>query len=111
MVYAKSDIMLNRIVSIQELFMPNASVTEVARNFAEYVNRVAYRGERFTLMRGGKPVAELSPVARGVRVEDLPALFASLPRLALDEAEAFARDIELGRPFARDDDFRDPWAS
>jgi antitoxin (DNA-binding transcriptional repressor) of toxin-antitoxin stability system len=111
MVYAKSDILLNRIFAIQELIMPNASVTEVARNFAEYVNRVAYRGERFTLMRGGKPVAELTPVARGVRVEDLPALFASLPRLTLDEVDAFARDIELGRPLASDDDFGDPWAS
>lgn len=91
--------------------MPDASVTEVARNFAEYVNRVAYRGERFTLMRGGKPVAELIPVARGIRIEDLPALFASLPRLTPDEAEAFALDIESGRPLAGDDDFRDPWAS
>lgn len=91
--------------------MPNASVTEVARNFAEYVNRVAYRGEQFTLMRGGKPMAQLIPVARGVRVEDLPALFASLPRLTLEEAETFARDIDAGRPLASDDDFRDPWAS
>ncbi len=28
------------------------SVTEVARNFADYVNRVVYRGERFVLVRG-----------------------------------------------------------
>lgn len=111
MVCVKSDNMLNRIASIQEFAMPNASVTEVARNFAEYVNRVSYRGERFTLMRGGKPVAELIPVARGVRVEDLPALFASLPRLTPEETEAFARDIEFGRPPAGDDDYRDPWAS
>ncbi|HEX6041102.1 type II toxin-antitoxin system Phd/YefM family antitoxin [Longimicrobium sp.] len=91
--------------------MPDASVTDVARNFSEYVNRVAYGGEQITLMRGGKPMARLIPVARGVRAEDLPALFASLPRLAPDEAEAFARDLESGRPLAGDDDFSDPWGS
>lgn len=91
--------------------MRTASVTEVARNFAEYVNRVAYRGERFTLMRGGKAMAELRPVKRGIPIEELPAFFASLPRLTPAEAEAFARDIEDGRPRAGDDDFRDPWAS
>lgn len=111
MIYIKSDNLLDRIFLIQELHMPTASVTEVARNFAEYVNRVAYRGERFTLMRGGKPVAELAPVPRGVLIEDLPAIFASLPKLTDDEWASFAADIEDGRPRASDDDFRDPWAS
>jgi hypothetical protein len=27
----------------------------VARHFAEYINRVAYRGEGFVLVRGNKP--------------------------------------------------------
>lgn len=111
MVYVKSDNVLDQIRLVREFLMSNASVTEVARNFAEYVNRVAYRGERFTLIRGGKAMAELRPVRAGVRIEDLPALFASLPRLTPAEAEAFARDIEAGRPRAGDDDFRDPWAS
>ena len=39
------------------------TVTEVARHFAEYLNRVASRGECFVLMRGNKPIAELRPVA------------------------------------------------
>jgi antitoxin (DNA-binding transcriptional repressor) of toxin-antitoxin stability system len=107
----ESDNVLDQILLIQEPQMRTASVTDVARNFAEYVNRVAYRGERFTLMRGGKAVAELSPVPTGVRIEDLPALFASLPRLTPEEAEAFGRDIEAARPQPGDDDFRDPWAS
>jgi antitoxin (DNA-binding transcriptional repressor) of toxin-antitoxin stability system len=111
MVYVKSDIMLDQIALIQELHMATASVTEVARNFAEYVNRVAYRGERFTLMRGGKPVAELAPVPIGVRIEDLPAIFASLPKLSDAEWASFAADIEDARPMASDDDFRDPWES
>lgn len=111
MVYVKSDNLLDQIALVQEFYVRTASVTDVARNFSEYVNRVAYGGEQFTLMRGGKPMAKLIPVARGVRVEDLPALFASLPRLTPGEAEAFARDVEAGRPLASDDDFRDPWAS
>ncbi len=91
--------------------MPDASVTEVARNFAEYVNRVAYRGERFTLMRGGKPVAELAPVPLGIRIEDLPGILASVPKLTDDEWAGFAADLHDGRPLASHDDFRDPWAS
>ena len=41
------------------------SVTEVARHFAEYINRVSYRGESFVLVRGNKPVAELRPPSCG----------------------------------------------
>ena len=55
------------------------NITEVLRNFSDYINRVAYRGERFILVRGGKPVAELSPVPSGTRLGDLPSLLASLP--------------------------------
>ncbi len=58
-----------------------ASVTDVLRNFSEYINRVAFRGERFILVRGGKPVAELSPVPLGTRLGDLPSLLDSLPQL------------------------------
>ena len=115
MIYVKSDNLIDQIVMIQEMHMPDASVTDVSRNFAEYVNRVAYRGERFTLMRGGKPVAELVPfkpgLPRGVPIEDLPRIFASLPRLSDEEWESFAADIEAGRPTASEDDFRDPWES
>ena len=32
--------------------MCDVTVTQVARNFADYVNRVAYRHESFTLVRG-----------------------------------------------------------
>jgi len=109
MVFVKSDILLDQIALIQEFSMRTASVTEVARNFAEYVNRVAYRGERFTLMRGGKPVAELAPVTRGVPIRDIPALFASLPRLSPFEADEFARDLEAAREELGREHVRDPW--
>jgi antitoxin (DNA-binding transcriptional repressor) of toxin-antitoxin stability system len=87
------------------------SVTDVFRNFSDYLNRVAYRGERFVLVRGGKSVAELSPVPRGTRLGDLPGLLASLPRLSDDEAEAFARDLVRARDELDALPPRDPWDS
>lgn len=74
-----------------------ATVTEVMRNFADYINRVAYRGESFTLIRGGKPVAVMSPVPGGTRLGDLRELLEGLPRLAEEEAGAFAGDLERAR--------------
>lgn len=88
------------------------TVTDVLRNFSDYVNRVAYRGERFVLTRGGKEVAELSPTTpAGSRLADLPEVLASLPRLGPDEAEAFARDLDRIRHEADRELPKDPWAS
>ena len=92
--------------------MPNTpSVTEVARNFSEYINRVAYRGERFVLMKGRKPVAELRPVASRRTIGDLLDLLSSLPHLSEDEAASFARDIEEARLSMPPAELRDPWES
>lgn len=88
-----------------------ASVTDVARNFSEYINRVAHRGERFVLTRGGRAVAELRPVPSGRRLSELPEVFASLPRLGADEAEAFGRDIDAARDELDAVPVRDPWES
>lgn len=73
------------------------SVTEVARDFADYVNRVAFHGERFVLMRGRRAVAELRPVPAGMRLGDLPELLASLPRLGAEEAAALEADLGAAR--------------
>lgn len=87
-----------------------ASVTDVLRNFSDYINRVAYRGERFILVRGGKPVAELSPVPAGTRLGDLAGLLESLPRLE-GEAESFDRDVRAARAELQADPPEDPWES
>ena len=89
--------------------MSDVTVTQVARNFAEYVNRVAYRRESFTLVRGKKPLAELRPLPAGARLSELPVLLASLPRLTADEAGDFADDLVA----ARDElgEARDAWQS
>jgi antitoxin (DNA-binding transcriptional repressor) of toxin-antitoxin stability system len=89
----------------------NPSVTEVARHFAAYINRVAFRGERFTLMRGNKPVAELRPVPAGRRLGELPELLASLPRLSPADAAALADDLDAARQELGEQPLRDPWAS
>lgn len=92
--------------------MPHTlSVTELVRNFADYVNRVAYRGERFRLTRGGKPVAELGPVAAGRSLADLPDLVAALPSLSTTEAAAFLADLDQARSGLAQLTPRDPWTS
>lgn len=87
------------------------TVTEVARHFAEYINRVAYRGERFVLMRGKRPVAELRPVASGKRLRELPDLLSSLPRLSKEDLEGMAADLEQARGEISRNPLRDPWVS
>ncbi len=87
------------------------SVTEVARNFADYINRVVYRGERFVLVRGNKPVAELGPLPVGKRLGELPDLLDSLPKLSEVEAAEFADDLVSARATLSATSVRDPWAS
>lgn len=87
------------------------SVTELVRHFSDYLNRVTYRGEGFTLVRGKKPVAELRPVVSGLNIRDLPAFLESLPHLSPEEAEAFERDIEEARAEMSKEELRDPWES
>jgi antitoxin (DNA-binding transcriptional repressor) of toxin-antitoxin stability system len=87
------------------------SVTEVARHFAEYINRVAYRGESFILVRGNKPIAELRPGPAGKRLADLPALCAALPHLSPTEAAQLADDFTAAREILAQAEGYDPWRS
>ncbi len=87
------------------------SVTEVARHFAEYIDRVSYRGESFVLVRGNKPVAELRPLPAGKRLGELPALLASLPHLSPTEASQFADDLTAARQALTRAEVHDPWRS
>jgi antitoxin (DNA-binding transcriptional repressor) of toxin-antitoxin stability system len=87
------------------------SVTEMVRGFSDYVNRVAYRGERFVLLKGRKPVAELRPIPSGRLLGELEAVLRSLPALTPAEAESYAVDIEEARARLPQDELRDPWQS
>jgi prevent-host-death family protein len=86
------------------------SITHLARNLADVVNRVAYRGERFTVVRGGRPVVELVPPAQGRRLGDLPAILAHLPPLGEEEAERMGADLDEARGGLGSAE-GDPWAS
>ncbi|MGH3147349.1 MAG: type II toxin-antitoxin system Phd/YefM family antitoxin [Rubrobacter sp.] len=87
------------------------SVTEVARHFADYINRVFYRGERFVLVRGNKPVAELGPLPAGKRLAELPGLLGSLPGLSETDVEEFAADLASAKATLEKAEGRDPWES
>ena len=87
------------------------SVTEAARHFAAYINRVAYCGESFVLVRGNKLVAELRPLPMGKRLAELPALLTSLPRLTPDDATQFDDDVRTAREELARVEVRDPWRS
>lgn len=90
--------------------MTRVSVTDAVRRFADFVNRVAYRGERFVLVRGGRDVAELRPVASGRPLRELPGLLAGLPALDPAAAGEFASDLELAREEIGPAPERDAWA-
>ena len=73
------------------------SVPEIARRFAEDMNRVACRGKCFVLVRGNKPMAELRSFPAGKRLAELPVLLASLPRLPSAEATQFVDELPVAR--------------
>ena len=85
------------------------SVTDAARHFADYINRVFCRGESFVLMRGNKPVAELRPLPKRKRLKELPALLASLPHLSPAEATQLAGDLTAARQGLACAEVHNPW--
>lgn len=86
-----------------------SSVDEVAQHFADYIDRVARKGERFILMRGEEPVAELLPVGASRRMAELPGILASLPRLGADDAVVLADEIEQAATELSQRPANDPW--
>jgi len=46
--------------------MPEVSATDAARNFADILDAVEHRGEHFTVVRRGKPIAHLEPARPGL---------------------------------------------
>ena len=71
------------------------SATDAVRNFSELLNHVRFRRRRYTIMRGGKPVAELGPAEAPASrtLGELPDLLRQMPSLG-DDAETFRRDVE-----------------
>lgn len=71
------------------------SATEAVRKFSEIMNSVKYKGENYTIVRGGKPVAAIRPVESSLKVKsliELEEMLKVLPKLG-DEAHNFERDF------------------
>ena len=45
--------------------MPYVTATDAARNFADLLDAIEHRNERYTIMRRGRAVAHLEPISRG----------------------------------------------
>jgi prevent-host-death family protein len=56
--------------------MTEISATNAARNFAELLDAVEHNGERITIVRRGRAVAHIEPVANGLG-SDVKALLKS----------------------------------
>ena len=87
------------------------SVTDVARHFSEYINRVTYKGDRFVLVKGGREVAELKPLPRGRRLSELIALLKTSSALTPKEADSFEKDVESARAEMNETEVQNPWDS
>lgn len=74
------------------------NATEAARAFSEIINAVKYKGESYTIIRGGKPAAAIVPVRTappGRTLKELKAIINNLPKLGKD-ADRFLKDVEEG---------------
>lgn len=71
------------------------SSTEAVRNFSELLNNIKYRGDRYTVIRGGKPAASLVPVepaSVSATLADLHKIMQTLPHLDSNDS-TFAADV------------------
>jgi antitoxin (DNA-binding transcriptional repressor) of toxin-antitoxin stability system len=75
------------------------SATEAVRKFSEILSHVYYKGDSYTVIRGGKPIASISLAAQpfgAKNLGELKNLWAAIPKLGA-EAEAFESDIKAAR--------------
>jgi len=71
------------------------TATEAVRSFSELLSNIRYRGDHYTILRGGKPVATLGPVGTlpsKRTLAELVALVRELPHLDPEDA-SFAEDV------------------
>ena len=71
------------------------SSTEVVRNFSELLNNIKYRGDHYTVIRGGKPAASLvplEPIRSSTTLADLLKIVQSFPHLDRGDA-LFESDV------------------
>jgi len=86
-----------------------ANVTDVTRHFSEYLNRAAYAGESFVIVRGGRALAELKPLPRSKRISELASILSSLPKLSEVEKRGFKSDLVKIRKSVAGE--KNPWGA
>ncbi|HOC59549.1 MAG TPA: antitoxin [Smithellaceae bacterium] len=75
--------------------MKTISATDAVRTFSELLNAIKYRGELYTIIRGGKPAATIGPVETVTSMrtlKELALLMKTMPRL--DDDDQFSADVE-----------------
>jgi antitoxin (DNA-binding transcriptional repressor) of toxin-antitoxin stability system len=73
------------------------SVTEAARNFSDFVNRVHYQNQTYVLLKNGVPFARLVPeTTKRCTGRDLANALART-RLSTEEARGWHRDLKAAR--------------
>lgn len=76
--------------------MTEISATDAARGFASVLDAVEHRGEEFTVVRRGKAIARIEPLAHGEGREVKELLSAALPDPAwADELSDLRRLLEV----------------
>jgi len=88
--------LLGEKILVKEIMTTTIRATEAAREFSKVLSKVYYQGESFDIQRGKEIVAKIIPAAHSpqLRVQDLNALFQSLPSLEEEEEKAYKEDIE-----------------
>jgi prevent-host-death family protein len=72
------------------------SATEAVRKFSDILNSIRYRGESYTIVRGGKPVASISPIetpGKKKLLRELKELAKNMTPLG-EEADRFGQDLK-----------------
>jgi prevent-host-death family protein len=54
--------------------MPEVTATDAARHFSDLLDAVEHRGEHYTVVRRGRPIARLQPVPHGAGADVKEAL-------------------------------------
>ena len=72
------------------------SATDMVRRFSEILNSIKYKGDSYTIVRRGKPVASIRPVQTPRKertLGELKALLKNIPRLG-SESESFDHELK-----------------
>lgn len=76
--------------------------TKAVRKFSELLNLIKFRGDEFTITRGGEPIAHMGPskvswigkpIPAEITLGDLKMLLQKIPRLD-EESFAFEKDLK-----------------